>query len=340
MNAKNDRSTTARRQLGEGRWALGLALALAGVACSSKGSPRLVTLSVTPGSAYVATGESQQLAASGTYSDGSTRTLSGLAWSSSNAAVATVDAGGVVTSVAAGTATITAAAAGGIAGTAEVTARNVTALAAGTAVLPHAGRVDTTQVLHRVSGLAAGTFYELGLGALQDDVDLAVYADLSLSEEALLCVSQRVGAEEEGCEAPAGAGELYVLVDGSWSEEGSEYLLEVRPSSPVPIAATLAFPADLPVSGTVGTEYHFYWVTGLTPGASYSFRISGLTDDVDLEVYGDRFEFGQLCASTASGTEDDACVAAANAGGAVLVEVDGENTASGSAFTLSVAAAP
>ena len=71
--------------------------------------PPLVSISVTPTTATVATGATQALTVTATYSDASTATLtSGLAFVTSNPAIATVSAAGIVAGVAVGTATITA----------------------------------------------------------------------------------------------------------------------------------------------------------------------------------------------------------------------------------------
>ena len=85
------------------------------------GPPQLVSISVTPSSAQVAAGQTQQFTATGTYTDGSTQNITNsAAWSSSNTAVATVNNVGLATGVAQGSATITAAS-GGISGTASLT---------------------------------------------------------------------------------------------------------------------------------------------------------------------------------------------------------------------------
>ncbi|MGA8764282.1 MAG: Ig-like domain-containing protein, partial [Candidatus Sulfotelmatobacter sp.] len=70
-------------------------------------APLLLSISVSPGSASVAAGNSQQFAATGTYSNGSTQNLTSTAqWTSSATAVATVSSGGLATGVAQGTTTI------------------------------------------------------------------------------------------------------------------------------------------------------------------------------------------------------------------------------------------
>jgi uncharacterized protein YjdB len=66
----------------------------------------LASISVSPQSASVTTGQTEQFAASGTYTDGSTQTLSNITWTSATTSVATISSTGLATGVAAGTSTI------------------------------------------------------------------------------------------------------------------------------------------------------------------------------------------------------------------------------------------
>ena len=72
-------------------------------------APVLVSISVTPARASIANGTSQQFAATGTYSDGSTQTLTNsVTWSSSSTTVATIGSSGLATGTGVGSASITA----------------------------------------------------------------------------------------------------------------------------------------------------------------------------------------------------------------------------------------
>lgn len=80
-------------------------------------APVLVSIAVTPVNPPIAAGQTQQLSAIGTYSDGTTKNLtSTVAWSTSAPGVAGITSGGLATGVAAGAATITATT-GGVNGT-------------------------------------------------------------------------------------------------------------------------------------------------------------------------------------------------------------------------------
>ena len=73
------------------------------------GPPSLASLSIAPDAASLSIGTTQQLSATGTYSDGSTQNLTvSSTWASSNPSVISVSSAGLATAVAAGNATITA----------------------------------------------------------------------------------------------------------------------------------------------------------------------------------------------------------------------------------------
>jgi len=81
-----------------------------GMAALTVTPPVLVSIAVAPANAAIAAGKTQQYAATGTYSDGSTGDLTSTAnWSSSATSVATIVPGGLATAVGVGQAMITAA---------------------------------------------------------------------------------------------------------------------------------------------------------------------------------------------------------------------------------------
>ena len=76
-------------------------------------STKLTSIAVTPANPSILTGASQQFTATGTYLDGSVRDItSQVTWTSSNTAVATINAGGLATGVSDGTTIISALLAG------------------------------------------------------------------------------------------------------------------------------------------------------------------------------------------------------------------------------------
>ena len=143
----------------------------------------------------------------------------------------------------------------------------------------------------------------------------------------------------EACVAQANAnGEFWVVADGQWTDTGAQLQLSVPAAAPVRLDGTIAFPGGSPRSGSVGVSESFYKVSGLAPGSSYEVRISNLSADIDVEVFGDVYQFNALCASYESGTVDDSCTASPNAAGELFVEIDGLSSPSGGNWTLSLTA--
>ncbi len=151
---------------------LGIILAVAALfavaGCSSSeqsapppaGAASLVSIAVTPQSASIAPGTSQQFVATGTYTDGSTKVLTASAsWTSSAPGVATIDGSGGAVSVGAGTTTITAES-GSISGSAMLTVTPAALVSlAVTPALPSVSPGETQQFT------ATGTFAD---GSTQD----------------------------------------------------------------------------------------------------------------------------------------------------------------------------
>lgn len=137
-------------------------------------SPNLVSISVSPSGPSIQLGKTQQFIATGTYTDNSAKDLtSTVTWSSSNSAVATIAAGGMASSVGAGT-TIVQGTLNGISGTTTLT---VTALApSGNDVLTyHNDNARTGQNLHESAltptGVNASTFGLLFVISVDGKVD-------------------------------------------------------------------------------------------------------------------------------------------------------------------------
>jgi uncharacterized protein YjdB len=77
--------------------------------CGTKSHPnRLNSITLSPTSATIAVGQTQQFSGSGTTNSGQTVTGTGASWASSNISVATVDQNGLATAVGVGTTTISA----------------------------------------------------------------------------------------------------------------------------------------------------------------------------------------------------------------------------------------
>ena len=99
-----------------------LVLVLAGGACQGFFvDPALTSVTVTPATPSIAEGATLQMTATGTYEDGTTKTITASAtWSTSDATIATVNNTGVVAGVAPGSASISASS-GAVSGSTNVT---------------------------------------------------------------------------------------------------------------------------------------------------------------------------------------------------------------------------
>jgi len=119
---------------------LGSLVALAGCGSASRGviqtTKTVTSVAVSPSSASIAVGATEQFTATVTYSDGTTADVSSSAgWATSSSSVATVDGNGLVKGVAAGSATITAVV-NGVKGSASLTVTAKAATVSSIAVQP------------------------------------------------------------------------------------------------------------------------------------------------------------------------------------------------------------
>ena len=107
----------------------------------SASTATLTSIAVTPNSASIAVGATQQFTATGTYSDGSTKNLSSTAtWTSGTPTVATISASGLATAVASGSTTITASL-NGVNGKATLTVSAASQGVTSIAVTPNPGSI-------------------------------------------------------------------------------------------------------------------------------------------------------------------------------------------------------
>ncbi len=142
--------------------ATGTGIGTAHVTASSGGMSGTATLvvntnisavTVTPATASISAGQTQQFGAAATDSSGSALTGKTFSWTSSDTGVATVDGTGKATAVAAGTATITATS-DGVNGTAALT---VTAAAVAVSISPTSASVQTSATQQFTASVTGST---------------------------------------------------------------------------------------------------------------------------------------------------------------------------------------
>lgn len=216
-----------------------LLLSFAGCSSGSGGggggqAPVLQSISVTPSAPSVAAGATAQLSATGTYSDGTSKSLtSTAAWSSSTAATATVSASGLVTAVAPGTTTISAKS-GSITGTTVVTVPNpLTALSVSPTTVTIAATTAT-------SFKAMGTFLD---GTMMDVTSSASWTS---SATAVASVSDTVPTKGLAKGLTAGT----TTIKASYTNAGSATPITATGALTV-TSATLISIAVTPASPTI-----------------------------------------------------------------------------------------
>lgn len=119
--------------------------AISGAAALSVTSKTVTAISISPSTASIAAGATEQFKAMATYSDGSTASVTTTAnWTSSSQAVATINSSGVATGIAAGSTTVTASV-GGVSGTAALSVAAETVTVTAVAVSPATASVASGQ---------------------------------------------------------------------------------------------------------------------------------------------------------------------------------------------------
>lgn len=205
--------------------------------------PTLQSITVTPVTALVEAGQTQQFTATGAFNDGSIQTLTNVSWTSNNTAVATVDLSGRARGVTGGQATITASR-DGVGGSATLTVNPPTLQSI--ALSPPAARI-------RVGETAQLSV----LGTYSDGVVRAVASGVSWSssDSSLATVSA------SGLVKAVGVGTVTVIA----SVEGKSASATITLSPPLLIAISVA-PANVEIS--VGQAQAFVATGSFSDGST------------------------------------------------------------------------
>jgi hypothetical protein len=214
--------------------------------------------------------------------------------------------------------------------------------------LPHEGTVNATGFsYYNVTGLTASTAYLVSVASVSDALNLKVYSDLGLTN--LLCSSS--GSTQplpETCVAttPTGVTSIFLTVEGTnaGSGIGANYIVEVivQPSSGEGVAGTpIDITADLPFFGIVDNSASFYVVTGLSSSSNFFVQLTGLAEDVNLELYSDAdFLSAITCTDGAVSTITESCLTPGSFTGTELYIKVVSNSSVGAFFTIDVLVPP
>ena len=249
----------------------------------------LASIAVTPATVSLAPGATQALAVKGTYSDGTTATLtSAAAYASSKTSVATVSAAGVVTAVAAGAATITATVSGKTA-TSAVTVTGTAATLLSIAITPSPVTLELagTAQLAVTGTYSAGPTQDLTASAIFTSNDATT---ASVSSGGLISGVNRGNAVITASVTPAGGSAITasavvnvggaVFFAGAYGS-GLKFVPFGGSTNAVTVDATTTLNATghgslkivYPASGYTGGA--FVATDGATPGASAPRNLSG-----------------------------------------------------------------
>ncbi len=155
---------------------------------------------------------------------------------------------------------------------------------------------EMSAAVYVVSNTTA-TAYTVSITGLDDDADLYVFGNNGDFTSAAACSQDNTifsGTTPEDCTLTSSGGALYFIVDGLFSTTSTvnyTALVTRAPAVAVPadegsIGTPIMLVADTPRVGQVGFDgTSFYAVTGLTPSQRYTVSITGMTNDVDLNVY-------------------------------------------------------
>jgi hypothetical protein len=250
---------------------------LSGVSGSSQLSVTaapLTSIAVTPATASIAVGATQQFTATGTYSDGSTANLtSSVSWSSSDASIASIASSGLATGTAAGSTTITAAL-GGVSGSASLAV--TTTVAAGVNVLTYHMDIERSGLNPNEAYLSPSTVTPKTFGKL-----FSYLVDGYLYAQPLLVSNLTVGGEIRNVIYVATENDSVYAFDADNYNNGNPLwqtsLLQANETpiedGPIqPVQGTTSTPVIDAVSGVI---YVVSTQVNTTTGAS-TFRLNGL----------------------------------------------------------------
>jgi hypothetical protein len=199
---------------------------------------------------------------------------------------------------------------------------------------------QTGAAIYSLSPTTTNIAYTVSITGLSDDADLYVFGNDGTFTSLAACSLDNtafIGTTPEDCTLTSLGGPLYFIVDGIFSSAGTvEYTVLATPapvvSSPVNEGSSgspIIVLEDTPHIGQVGSGgTSFYTVSGLIPSARYTVSITGLTNDVDLNIPGCLIDNTSFLGTTA---ED--CTLSAPAGGTLNFTVSA-GTNSGSYIIL------
>ncbi|MDH4122143.1 MAG: Ig-like domain-containing protein [Deltaproteobacteria bacterium] len=256
----------------------------------------LVSTAVTSLNTQLPAGVKEQYTATGTYSDATVYNItSSVTWASSNAAAATVSAAGLVTSVAAGSANITATL-GGVVGTKALT---VNAATLSTIAVTPVTTIWTTETQQMT---AMGTYTN---AQVVDISNVATWTS-SLATTATVAAggvaTGKFPGTNNGATSTSTITATYQTKSGTAVLTVKSLVDEGTQAAPLALAKVAGTPLTYKGQawGAGGNEASFYKITGLTVGTTYRVDMLNITTGSTFRLYDDPANVGNWTGATVS----------------------------------------
>ncbi len=288
------------------------------------------SISISPNTATISVGETQQYYATGHYSDSSTLDLTNLvSWASDDTSVATINSIGLASGAGAGTANITATYSGLTSNTAVLTVTGdadandtigiATLITAGvdaavTGAISTASDLDYYKIVSGCTGTIT-----VSMTGLSADLDVKLF-DPSQTEVA---VSYHSGNSNESIIYDAGATGTYYIKVYPYSTGTSSYTLTVfvppcEPNYSFSAASAVEYPSTTSgaISSSSDADYYKFYVSS---AGTITVDLTGLSGEIDVILYDSTYT--QKGSSTNGGTANEQIVVTTTAGGTYYLDV-------------------
>ncbi len=165
---------------------------------------------------------------------------------------------------------------------------------------PHQDTISLAEAAVYSVPTTAGTVYTISVTGLDDDADLYVFGNNSAFTSQAVCSPHNgpyAGAAPEDCTLASSGGPFYFIVDGIFSTAASvnfTALTTPAPAVPSPtsegsVSSPKTVILDTPDIGQVSVDsaptITSYYAASVTAGQRYTVSITGLSGDVDLNVF-------------------------------------------------------
>ncbi len=175
------------------------------------------------------------------------------------------------------------------------------------------------------AAVTPGALYKISITSPTDDTDLLVFgADSSYTVLATCAINNTsiIGTSPEDCIMTAPGSTLYFSVDGTFLTAGAaSYVIDIE------LLTETHLTLQTPLSDSTTQRSAVVYTVPVSPGVAYTIGMTGLSDDVDLFVFGNDNTFTALATCSIDntrfiGTTPEDCTWTSSAGTLYFI-VDG-----------------